>query len=1152
MSGGLSDLRNYNVGFQVFLAAIKEYSRYIYGLDSGLFKKYFTDPNPIGLEAVDDPTKQEVKLLMANILDRTVGANTIFGLSGQLEKWPKKNIIHRSDVIISCWNGGGGSADANVSNITTHHLATSSDTVFNLFKNHSGPAVGDTISMYDVVKSSFGPKPEANDADTRVPFSKDFLNQNKDSRSIDRFKSPTLSAHVIRQTEFNVSGRQAQHLPIFFSAIPAIEMSRCTPFLDIKFIHPSYASADDAPASPKMSATNLFRFNPSTTFDGVIPQGSTITDIDEIAGSNFSFMDLFSSTQVAVNANINSEDNQFVTIADDFKNLNNDNEDARVEDRRVLDPFQPFLSLISMDLTEQGKYGGFLATREGSIKLKLHDKSRLKDFSPMLALDEYSFAYFVIEMGWSHPEGKLLSNNTVGQYLDNLRTINSYNITGVNYSLGKDNSVDITLNIVTRGAKNVVPKVSAFSGYHSNLSVFEGLINSSIANYEKLKNTNGDEKARSIKEIRNKIRVQTGNLSSLSKLVPFEKMVRIYDMSKKISEGIPTEKELADFYPTLAAELGLDLTATPDLINPIAYQIGLLGGTGAEQEIARILGEKAKEEGEFASPGDVFENKFSWLSKTVDPFECATRFEDATTTAMWRSGGKDPAHHSIKDYYEVARPNSAGETVQAGAKHVTLGKLISKFVGFPLSTCGVYDEVQIYFYPVNNHAAGARRHTTASIPIELSVLDNEFNRIREKRGRDEPNYAFSVEGFIKICQRILMKKEISAYRLTPDSNSDTQTYSDYNEISQAYLALGREEKVKFLAGGVLEKTDKEKGEDGVVQDVDSTVEASQLFDEIGFKIFVPTEGLDATGKQAEESKVISQFLEKLSKHKKENFSALLANMYENDDLSGMAAAGPIFTPINLQVFFETCPAVDDTQDTGSQSSVGAAFSAYGKSIVDGPTLDSDGILVDKNILKLHVYDSNTITYPNIAVYGLGTKDSAATIVSKGEGEPDELSKIKEAALSDEVKNNYNWWKTIIASKYPTIIHGSANSTIKDINISSNVSGDLKTIKIIDAQEKNFNRQFSDELDEKFDETLFFPSSLVIQMMGMPCINRGASIFVDMGTGTSLDNIYSVSSVTHSITPGDFTTTINCIAPNQNIVQSTRSNYIERIKSGLKK
>ena len=48
-------------------------------------------------------------------------------------------------------------------------------------------------------------------------------------------------------------------------------------------------------------------------------------------------------------------------------------------------------------MTEQGKHGGLLATREGQLKIKLHDKSRLRDFTPMLALDEYSFNYFVIE-----------------------------------------------------------------------------------------------------------------------------------------------------------------------------------------------------------------------------------------------------------------------------------------------------------------------------------------------------------------------------------------------------------------------------------------------------------------------------------------------------------------------------------------------------------------------------------------------------------------------------------------------------------------------------------------------------------------------------------------------------------------------------------
>ena len=614
-------------------------------------------------------------------------------------------------------------------------------------------------------------------------------------------------------------------------------------------------------------------------------------------------------------------------------------------------------------------------------------------------------------------------------------------------------------------------------------------------------------------------------MSSLSKLVPFATLQEVKKLSDLIKdEGPPT------FYEKLSALLG---------VVPTAFRGDPEPAESPDPDVAP----EALASGRFAEPGDVFENKFSWLSKTVDPFECATRFEDSVTTEMWRNSGAGLPHPSINKYYEVVKLNSEGEDVLMGAKHVTLGKLISKFVGFPLSTCGIYDEVQIYFYPVNNHAAGARRHTTASIPIELSVLSNEFNKIREKKGRDEPNYAFSVEGFIKTCQRILMKQELSAYRLTPDSNPESKDYSSYNTISQTYLALSREQKIAFLKGGNLDTADGDNP--GIA------VDTPQLFTDIGFKNFTPTATLDAVGKQAEENKVNSEFLEKLSKHKKESFSALLTEMYVDESLSGMAAAGPIFTPINLQVFFETCPAVDDELDTSTQN-LKDSFKSLVKDILSGGTLDSDGILVDKNILKLHVYDSNTITYPNIAVHGLGTKDSAPILDSEGDGEPEWLSKIKAAAEDPEVKNNYNWWKTIIASKYPTIIHGSANSTIKDINISSNISGDLKTIKIIDAQEKNFNRQFTDELDEKFDETLFFPSSVVIQMMGMPCINRGASIFVDMGTGTSLDNIYSVSSVTHSITPGDFTTTLNCIAPNQNIVQSTRSNYIERIKSGLKK
>lgn len=96
------------------------------------------------------------------------------------------------------------------------------------------------------------------------------------------------------------------------------------------------------------------------------PNGLTQTDIDEFAGANFSYMDLFTSPQVAVNADINSENNSFSSIWENANWRDNEDEVGSIEDLRVLDPFQPFLSFLSLDMTEQGKHGGFLATRRSA------------------------------------------------------------------------------------------------------------------------------------------------------------------------------------------------------------------------------------------------------------------------------------------------------------------------------------------------------------------------------------------------------------------------------------------------------------------------------------------------------------------------------------------------------------------------------------------------------------------------------------------------------------------------------------------------------------------------------------------------------------------------------------------------------------------
>ena len=185
-------------------------------------------------------------------------------------------------------------------------------------------------------------------------------------------------------------------------------------------------------------------------------------------------------------------------------------------------------------------------------------------------------------------------------------------------------------------------------------------------------------------------------------------------------------------------------------------------------------------------------------------------------------------------------------------------------------------------------------------------------------------------------------------------------------------------------------------------------------------------------------------------------------------------------------------------------------------------------------------------WPDLSVLGLATKESEATVVS------DIISPktSKYIALAKKNKNNKNFWKKIISSKYPTIIHGNSSSVVKSINITSNVPPMIKNILIVEAISQVKAKQVAGEGEAQADETQFLPSAVNVSMMGCPMINRASTFFIDFMTGTSLDNLYMANQIVHSISPGDFTTTIQCLAPNQNIVQTTKTNIINKIENAL--
>ena len=77
-------------------------------------------------------------------------------------------------------------------------------------------------------------------------------------------------------------------------------------------------------------------------------------------------------------------------------------------------------------------------------------------------------------------------------------------------------------------------------------------------------------------------------------------------------------------------------------------------------------------------------------------------------------------------------------------------ELLLNFIGWPMASTCLYDEVQMIYYPLNHHAGNARGMTTASLPIPMSrvekVIVDQLNK----------NSNISVQSFFNLIERKIL------------------------------------------------------------------------------------------------------------------------------------------------------------------------------------------------------------------------------------------------------------------------------------------------------------------------------------------------------------------------------------------------------------
>lgn len=919
-------------------------------------------------------------------------------------------------------------------------------------------------------------------------------------------------------------------------------------------------------------------------------------------------MDIFTAPQTMVNANINNHASSF----DNLANLSSGQGSHIENLDNVLDPFAPMMSLKNFNITVQGGQYYLVTNRRATMSVVLHDRSRLADISPFISLNEVARTIVRVEHGWSHPEGDIIrSKNPIGRFLNSMRETCYYQLTSSDFTFN-GNSVTINMTLDFFGFTNFVDANIAFgekrpltsSSLQKKLArAFDDITNSAGFKKTKIKPpAEGEEIKEEVKKQQREQHKKQGRVIKTLKVLrthsqnsqlavdtekaqKFEAFIdskfskddnrklfpvddpTVFQFFKKLFDLL--EITNMDTSPFKQLEIGKEPT-----INDLKEALGKEGFTKAINEhlrfsyakevidkIESLIGYdynvteylKETEKKVSFSPDPVkTKEDIKKEQKEKEKQKEETKPSPVKTERIVNIGpviedGEVKKKNLTPDYFLSTRCLKSGAKFEglnaegSRVKYTSLGKLICGLVALPsIAVSTTYSEVQVFFYPINNQAAGARKYTTASLPVNNQEL------LLHVEKAIEGNYELTLKGFFELISNMFEDNSLSVYGVS---------------------AVGEaRDKVKRLVDEALQK-DKNANP--------PHKEAFKQFKESGIGSEPQNDKERQVAFNNYKKKLTQQYTEQFSDEL--NLKALLTKIYEKDNC-GFAPTDKFVKPI-LQMEIESIPAIIPRKSNAVSSDTLLDLYAqeFSYNFLSPNQKDINaltGIDDSKRILRIHIYDSNSTQKPfeKIAMESAIEFDKFLPFVgqlnekvaSKDFNMDQPVSKDSKKTIGGVLrqvqgdltkafrKMSPNELKQYMIRSFPTIRYGSQIAVVKQISVRSNTSDSIINARLMNEIKAEFDKKKANiekGNQVKSDFTTFvIPTSVDITLYGCPFITVGNCIYLDLGTGTDIDNIYMVTDVTHSIGPGDYTTSITVAMPAQGTVKSTQDRIVTMINA----
>lgn len=914
-----------------------------------------------------------------------------------------------------------------------------------------------------------------------------------------------LTINIVRGTMANEARKNGLEVERFLNHMPSFFPSMMSPYFNVEFqfpleVLPFDSQKADNVTKYRMQRPSLLRFlmgselqvvpNEAGDADGkrkkagIFPLTTADFNLsspvrlvgDYVPGrmkdyANFTGMEMFTTPQSLTNM-------------DQLKAGSNRLKDVK--------PFLPPASVIDAQIQIMNAGAGSFLHRKATVKLKIHDKARLIEFSELFrGPSGYSGTTVWLTYGWLAPR----TSDEPGRHADvyskfineTMLTREAYMVKNSSFAFDNFGQVTVTLELVSKGYKHIehdMINVSMTSGGH--LQQFAAII-------ERIKKNRG----------------AIGSPPEGSDSAD----LRIYQiLNSAVSGDMDINMSNDDFWFTIQNfrnEINKKVDIAPEdrqktneLLDDLSTIYTKTTLPGSDKEVTEFSIRAKNDVREFNKKkfdhlksygkGSNSDSDNGSISTNTDPFLPDLKktvrgrqiFADELARAMNDKQGmtkeqvnnsynnkKNPAEAAKQkkidnqnliaegEKLEAAHPPVTFEAVSSGdpipRDLVSFGKI---FCTFCLPTIlkaaekEEIDEVQVCFYQINESCGPMSLHSIAEFPVAVNDFEMQFAEYVFQRGGESMSVQEFMTFFInnQFCDQRAPGYGMRSYYQPYDANNPEQTKSGSDAAFSGRMAKWTAKWGSFKKPNIAMKIDTvEEGTESAPVNL-----LHHLQSRIGPDLRVQeTKKLTADGQRVKIIKRISIYDKQYTPYEK--LEKIIRSSTEN--------SFKVYHGEPIKEVIENSPVQGASADARA-------------------TIEKvEGLLTD------HI--SNT------------------------------QSKVRTVRGGQDLLQNY------IQETIPTITPGVEGSLVISTNLASKTNGLLGTMHLQGGSFKARSALAPNGLSmgDYSMPVRIIPAQLTMTTFGCPIAEPYQNYFVNFGTGTTLDNLYTVTGLQHIISPGKFQT-----------------------------